>query len=282
MNPAKLIFGAIVGLAVLVVGLSTSYTVKEYERVVVTNFGKFEMIDGPGFHLRMPFVQSIDYYRTDIQQLSNDKSINTYTIDNQEVDSHFTIFYRLPPAKIEYVYRNVQDYKERLFRLTIDRYKAEMGHVNVSQVAEKRGEIRNRIKAVLAEDALAFGIEIVDFQIQNIDFTPSFREAINKMGVAKAQVEQATQDQARERTVAETAKIIAQGKANAAIAEAEGRAQAVILQGNAEAQAIQAKSKALADNAKLVELTQVERWNGVLPQYMLGGATPLLSLGGVK
>lgn len=49
--------------------------------------------------------------------------------------------------------------------------------------------------------------------------------------------------------------------------------------GLAEAEAIREKSKALAQNAKLVELTKAEKWNGELPQNIYGSApVPFLDL----
>lgn len=31
--------------------------------------------------------------------------------------------------------------------------------------------------------------------------------------------------------------------------------------------------------AKLVEYEAVQKWNGVLPQYMMGGTTPFVNIG---
>ena len=39
----------------------------------------------------------------------------------------------------------------------------------------------------------------------------------------------------------------------------------------AEAEAIAIKAKALRDNPGILQLNAIDKWNGVLPQYMTGG-----------
>jgi hypothetical protein len=95
----------------------------------------------------MPFVNSVYAFSTDIQGLviadknadGKQVGVNTYTVDNQEVDVVSTIFFRLPVDKIEFIYQNAQDYKPRLVSIAVDRLKAEFGKVNAAHVAEKRG-----------------------------------------------------------------------------------------------------------------------------------------------
>ena len=49
--------------------------------------------------------------------------------------------------------------------------------------------------------------------------------------------------------------------------------------GLAESEAIREKSRALAQNANLVELTKAERWDGALPKNIYGtGPIPFLDI----
>ena len=60
---------------------------------------------------------------------------------------------------------------------------------------------------------------------------------------------------------------------------AKAKADAIRQMGLAESEAIREKSKALAQNANLVELTKAERWNGQLPQNIYGsGPVPFLDI----
>jgi regulator of protease activity HflC (stomatin/prohibitin superfamily) len=294
---AVVVIVIIIALAVLL----AMFTVAEYERAVVTTFGKYSHVAGPGLNFKIPFVQSATTYRTDVRSLTltekNDagalKGVNTYTIDNQEVDIVFTIFYRLKPENVRFIYENAQDYKERLFNIAIDRLKAEMGKINVEHLAQKRGELRDSIRAVLKNDAAVLGLDVTDFQLTNVDYTTSFRKAVEQAAAAKAMVETREQEKQQAMRIAERAKIDAEGKANAQREEAKGaadarllqataEARAIELQGEAQAKAIKAQGEALAQNARLVELRKAERWDGKLPVQMLSGVVPFMNYTAAK
>lgn len=302
--PFKLIGGLILSLFALVVFLMTYFTVDPNEATVVTSFGKIDYVAGPGLHFKIPFANGTETFKTDIQEIHPDKGVNTYTVDNQEVDVQFSVFYRVPANKVEFVYTNVRDYRARLYVMAIDRLKSALGKVNVQSVAEKRGELRDVIKATLTNDAKSLGIEITDLQLTDMQYTESYRQAINAAATAKAGVEAVEYGKQQEQKKAEQAAIVAEGKANAVRADAKGKAdsevfaaeanaKATVLNaeadaraktvlGQAEASAIEAKTKALAQNAQLVEYTKAQallNWNGALPQNMYGSSPlPLLNL----
>ena len=280
---------AALGAFLLVSG--SFYTIAEYERGVLTTWGQYEAVVDPGLHFKVPITQAVRRYPVNIQQVTIERA-NTYTIDNQEIDATVTLFYRLPAGKLEFIYRNVPDYDVRVVAITIDRFKSELGKVNTSQVAQKRGEVRDRIKQVLTDTVQStLGIEIVDLQIPNIDYTDSFRAAVDQAAVAKTLVEKQEQEKRQAEIAADQRRIEAAGLANAAREEAAGQADAKLLQaradaesirlrGEAEALAIKAQAEALGQNPNLIELRKVERWDGSVPQWNGTGPLPLLNLSG--
>lgn len=283
MNPIKAAIAGIVLLLVIVLFMMTYFTVEQNEVAVVTRYGKLQYVADAGLHFKLPFVNSATEYRTDIQALTPDRGINTYTIDNQEVDVIFTVFYRIPPQNAEYIFTNNRDYSTRLFSMTVDRIKAGMGQVNVQSVAEKRGELRDSIKATLAHDALTLGLEITDFQLTDMQYTDAFRTAVNNAAVQKANIEAVEYQRQQAEKTAQMVKIAAEGSANAARAKAQGDAdstlfqaqadaQAKKLKGDAEAGAIAAQANALKANPDLVNLRRAEKWDGKLPTSIYAGA----------
>lgn len=282
-NPVKLVGGGIAVLLLFIIFLMTYFTVEQNEMAIVTRFGHVESVAGPGLHLRMPFVNGTEHYRTDLQAVSPDKAVNTYTVDNQEVDVLFTVFYRLPADKIAYVYENNRDYKQRLYAMTVDRLKAAMGQVNVQSVAEKRGELRDAIKKTLVHDAAPYGVEVYDFQLTDLQYTDAFRAAVNRAAVAKADIESREYERQQAEKTAAMVKIKAEGEANAARESARGAADARLLQATAEARAIQlqgeaqaaaikAQADALQANENLVSLRKAEKWDGKLPTAIYANA----------
>lgn len=270
----------------------TFYSVDQYERVVLTRFGKIVQVSDPGLHFKIPFMYNIKKYRTDILSMdattiNKGLGVSTYTIDNQEVHVVFTLQYRMRPDKIGYIFENVQDLESRLFQIAEDRTKAELGKVNTSHVAEKRGEIRDGIKKVMSAATAGLGVEIVDFQLSNIEYDATFKTAVKQAAAARATVETKEQERQQAIKVAEKVKIAAEGEANAARETAKGEADAIIsvataearsiqMKGEAEAKAIRAQAEALQQNQKLVELRKAEKWNGELPRQLLSGIVPFM------
>ena len=273
--------GAALLVAILV--FSSFFTVGQNELTVVNRFGEFRYVAGPGLHFKVPLIDGTQTYRTDIRAMSPEKGVNTYTIDNQEVDVVYTVFYRVPADRVAYIFTNNRDYESRLAAMTVDRLKAAMGQVNVQSVAEKRGELRDAIKATLDHDVKVLGVEITDFQLTDMQYTDAFRQAVNNAAVQKANIESVEYQRQQAQKQAETARIKAEGDANAVREQAKGaadarllqaqaEAKAIALQGEAQAAAIRAQADALKSNPILIDLRKAERWDGKLPAAIYAGA----------
>lgn len=287
----KMIGGALVALLVLIAFLSTYYTVGPQEAVVVTNFGHLSYVAEPnsGLHFKTPFVQNTHSFRVDIQQLALPK-LNTYTVDNQEVDITPNVQYRIPAGEVGFVYTNAPDYEALLAKVVVDRIKAAVGQVNVQDVAAKRAELRDTIKLALEKAAKVYGIDIVDFQLTDLEYTQQFRQAVDQAAVQKANVESYKYQLEQQQTQAQTVAVQAEGKANAVKAAAAGdasarlikaqaEAKAIELEGDAKATAIRAQAQALMANPEYIALIKAQQWDGKLPTNMYAGAPiPFLQL----
>jgi len=276
INGNYIVYGVVAVLALIAMGLSV-FTVKEYERDVVTRLGKFSRVAEPGLNFKIPFIENAYTYRTDILSFAPDKQVNTYTIDNQEVDVIFTVFYRVPPGNVQFIYTNAQDYKERLFNIALDRLKSEMGKVNVAHVSERRGQLRDAIKEVLVNDSKVLGVEVTDFQLTNIEYTKAYKSEVEKAAAARQVIATREHEKDQEIQVAERARVQAKGVADSTLMKAEAEAKAIQLRGEAEAAAIRAQAEALKQNTGLVELRKAEKWNGALPQQMLSSVVPFMN-----
>lgn len=282
LSPARFAAAAAVVFA-LIVAFDGYFTVQQYQRTVVTRFGQVTYVADPGFHFKLPFVEATHPFRIDITDVAPEKPVNTYTIDNQEVDILFNVYYRVPADQVAFIYQNVNDARERLYIMAVDRLKVEMGKVNVTSVAEKRGQLRDAVKAVLQNDAKSLGIEVTDFQLTNLQYDEGFRNAVKNAAVQKANIEAVEYQRQQAEKSAETARIQAIGQANAAretaagaadarVLQATAEAKAIQLQGEAQAAAIHAQADALKANPDLVNLRRAERWDGKLPTAIYGSA----------
>ncbi len=280
----------LVAIGIILYVVSPFFTVGEYERTVVTRFGQFNSLAGPGLHLRIPFVNGLETFPINIQRMTKDH-LNTYTIDNQELDAAVTLNYRIAENDVRRVFTTNRDYRANLEAFMIDRFKREMGKINITSVASHRGDVALAVQKSLVSDAMQlFGITIVDFQVNDIRYTEQYRRAVNSAAIAKARVEQSEQERRQAEVVAQRQKIAAEGEANAARETARGKADGELLLataqakgkelvGLAEAKALEAQGQALRSNSPLIQLELAKRWSGNLPVNMYGSAPlPLLNL----
>ena len=276
--------GAVAVLATIASGL---FSVHERERAVVTRNGGFSYVAGPGLHLKAPWIDGIELVSLGLQTLTLTK-LETFTsgVQPQHVDLDITVQWQVPAESVERVFRQGRNVDQRLQSMVIDRAKIEVGQRHAEAIPTQRAAIVAALLGHVREQALSlYGVEVVDLQLVNFDYSPEYRRAVDLAAVAQ-------QNQARTTADAVSAVERAKGEANAAIEAARGRADsqkleaqaqadAIRLRGEAEAASIEAQAKALGSNPLLVQLRTAERWNGTLPQNLYASAPiPLLTLPG--
>lgn len=275
---------ALVAILALLTGFSSFFTVRQYERAIVTRFGAVSYIADPGAHFKTPFMDSTTFVSISQQSVTT-KTLNTYTIDNQEVDAVLVIQYRLAVASLPYIYGNVGiDPSPLLVSMATDRWKIEAGKINVNDFADNRGALVKRVfDLVRGEAERLYRVDVTDVQLVNLDYQQSYRDAQAQAAVVKTQIEQAEGLKRKAVIDADRAKIDAAGRANQAIETARGASESVRLQAIAESEAIRLKgvaeagaqqllAAALTSNPALVELERVKRWSGILPVNVYAGA----------
>jgi len=309
---ARWIGYAVIVLVVLIIATGGFFTVGQNERTVLTTWGALSGVYGPGLHFKIPMVQATHPYEISQKTISNyapqrnEHGLSTYTVDNQEVFGWLTVFYTLKPSELEYIYTNISrdpdELATRIWSVVVNTYKIEMGKVNTTDVAQKRGEIIKSVKAEVTEAVLSqLHLQIDDVQIPEIEYSPVFNQGVEAAALAKVRIEQALQEKAQAQVDAEKARVNALGTANAIREKADGDAYAVIAaakaqaestrlngeaqaasnlaQGSAQAKVIDAQVAALKANPDYVKLQIARTWDGHLPAWTGGGPIPLLSLG---
>lgn len=276
--------------------VSNVHFVQPYERVVVTRGGNFSAVWDEGTHISTPFISSTKYYDTRTQELVTPK-LNTYTTDNQEVDATITIQYNIPsdPASIHSIYEKVGDPSKFITSLVVGQWKIEGGKINVSEVANKRGELTKKVaEAIIPQAKLLYNISITNVQITDLQYQETYRAAQNKASIVKTEIETEQGNKIKAEIVADRAKISAAGEANRVIEEARGasesirlnaiaQAQSVKIMGEAQASAQELMGKAIAANPLLVQYEQAKRWNGTVPQNIYASVPiPFMNLSGTS
>ena len=206
--------------------------------------------------MKVPFIQSVK--RVNVQQKKFDGKEQSYTKDVQTSDVWYTINYDLVKENVSKLMKNVgEDYHNRIVIPFIQStMKDSFGKFAATEIVENRDTVRRDIEQSLKEVLEKTYFMNVHFQITNIDFDDDFEKAI------------------KEKQVAEQNAL----KAKNVTVQVEEQAKQLKIKAQAEAEAMAIKAKALESNPKLVNYEAVLKWDGKMPQYMLGNSVPLIDL----
>jgi membrane protease subunit HflC len=291
------LYGALALIAILS-SCSVYYVVEPTEMAGVRRFGTVETKQpvGPGLHFKLPLVDQVDTLQTSISKLAI-KDLRVYTIDNQSMTLDLSLTYQIPANAVFHLLYDVGrsgnvDIWGIVEPLVADRAMRVFSRQNTVEISSKRQELALAIsKDVSAVLKQTFGVDLIDMQIIGITYSPAFVESVEAAVRAKNLAIQAENNVNRVRFEAEQAKAKAEGEAAAAVTQAtaekqaailraEGQARATELNGEAQAHAVQLIGAAVAANPGVISYETTQRWNGSVPNTVMGtgGPVPLLTL----
>jgi prohibitin 2 len=243
-------------------------TVENGHRGMKVRFGKVVSDTlPPGLAFVNPFTTKV--VSMNIQTLKWDGKSQGYTRDVQQANILFTLNYNLDPSAVIDTYQNVgQDWSTKLVGQVVhESIKREFGQHEAVDIIAQRDKATRAIEAEVIAKLAKRNVIVTGFQLTNIDYTNEFEHAVEAKVIAQ---QQAIEEQNRTVKIRELA--------NQKVETAEGNAKATILNAKADAESIRIRASALEQNAKLIEWEAVQKWNGQMPQYMMGGAVPFIQI----
>lgn len=228
----KRILFLLLGICILIVGLTCWYTVNDKQQAVVTTFGKVTDITGAGVHFKLPFgiqkIEKVDvnvYQKIELGYRTEDNDVGYTVVDDEGkmitgdyniVNVEFFVEYKVSNPE-KYLYGSYEP-ELILKNLVQSQARAVVGSASVDSVlTDGKEEIQMRVKELIT-DVLAqydIGLMLVDIKIQ--DSEPPTTEVVE----AFKAVETAKQG-------AETVVNEAQAYQNAQLPSAEAKADSLI------------------------------------------------------
>lgn len=268
MNQAKWIVGGVVAFLFLILGACSMTTVDTGHRGVKVRFGE---VLGESLPEGLYFVNPATTHVTQLDTRNQRWTGNTqaYTKDIQQAAISFTLNYRLDPSKAHVVYQQIgTDWSEKLVAWPVyEQIKREIGKYEAVELIGAREVAARKIEGDITRSLAGKNVIVTGFTLINIDYSKQFEAAVESKVVA---VQKAIAEKNKSVQVEEQARQV--------VLTAEGDAKAKVVNAQAEAKSIQIRAEALAQNQKLVEWEAVQRWDGKLPVYQMGGATPFIQL----
>jgi prohibitin 2 len=180
------------------------------------------------------------------------------TKDLQQVHTDITTNYRLSETKVANIYKEygVDVVSKVLTPSVNEAFKAVTAKYTSEELVTKRDEVSANILDHVRAKLLPYDISVDGVSLVNFGFSAEYQHAVEQKVIAMQQKQKAEQDLAR-----------IQVEAQSRIAQAEGEAKAIAIQ----AQAIQSNG-----GQNYVQLQWIEKWDGKLPDTMLGDPSRLM------
>ncbi|MBD3270400.1 prohibitin family protein [Candidatus Peregrinibacteria bacterium] len=248
---------AIVIIFVVIPVLMTSWVViNPGERGVLVRLGEVQTTYGTGFYFKFPYIDSVKILT--VQTQKEEMEVDAASRDLQQLTTKVALNYHINPNQVAELYENIgTDYVRRIIQPAIEEStKAAIAKFTAEEAITKRPDVKSELRSQLQERLQKNYLSLDDISIVNFRFSPEFDEAIEAKQTAEQNALKAQNDLRR----------------------IQVEAQQVVEKAKAEAESIRIQGEALKENQELVELKAVEKWNGVLPQYLLGNTVPFVNL----
>lgn len=276
--------GGVALVAALGLGMAVSsfFTVEEGHVGIVKRFSEAKQQVNPGLHFKVPFVDTVE--EIEVRTRKNIEKMQSSTGEQMPVTVEASVNWTVnKEAAIDLFrkYGGLTQFEQRILdprfrsatKSVIPKYTAE-------QLIQDRAVAIAGIETELIKEMEAFPVKVDNIQIENIILPRKYLESIETKQTEKnlADAEKFRLERQKLEALREVNTADAQAQGILKVAEAE--AKATEIKGLAEAKAIEAKGKALKDNPLIIELTQAQNWDGVLPATVMGnnGALPILNL----
>jgi len=178
---------AILGILIIVAGLVASsalFTVHQTTQALILQFGNpIRVVQEPGLHVKMPFVQEAEYYDSRILDL-DPPAQEVILADQKRVNVDAFARYRIVDP-LEYRKRAQTDANFRdVFGSRLNAsIRAEIGRILLGDMlTQKRAQVMEIIAQQMKAFAPEFGVEVVDVRIGRTDLPEATAQSVyNRM-----------------------------------------------------------------------------------------------------
>jgi regulator of protease activity HflC (stomatin/prohibitin superfamily) len=172
------------GLAVILIALAVSSlrVLREYERGVVFQLGRFWKVKGPGLVIIIPGVQQmvrIDL-RTKVHEVSPQDVISR---DNVSIKVDAVLYFRVVDPEKAFI--QVEDFFSATSKLAQTTLRSVLGKHDLDEMLSERDKINTDIQTILDAQTEAWGIKVSVVEIRNIELTEDMIRAIAKQAEAE-------------------------------------------------------------------------------------------------
>ena len=212
-------------LVLLVIFFSGLYTVNQGTIAVVTMFGKYRRIAGPGLSFKIPLLEQI-YKRLSIQNRSVELEFQAVTHDQANVYFKVMMLFAVQNAneetikKVAFKFISDKDLMQALIRTIEGNIRSFVATKKQAEVLGLRREIVEYVKVEIDHTLEEWGYHLLDLQINDITFDKVILDSMSKV-VASNNLKAAAENEGQALLITKTKAAEAEGNSIKISAEAE-------------------------------------------------------------
>ena len=237
----------VLAVLVLIVIAKTAIVVPQQQAYVVERLGKYYATLGAGFHVLVPFFDTIRYRHT-LKEVAVDIPAQVcITRDNVQVGVDGVLYLKvLNPERASY---GISDYLFAISQLAQTTLRSEVGKIDLDKTFEERTNINTAVVSELDKASESWGVKVLRYEIKNITPPHDVLAAMEKQMRAEREKRAVilTSEGARDAAIN-----TAEGTKQEVIKASEARKQQQINEAEGQASAIMAVATATAEGIRRV------------------------------
>ena len=176
-----IVYFPLVALVAILV-FSAIKILREYERGVVFQLGRFWKVKGPGLIILIPIVQQM--VRVDLRTIVMDvPTQDVISRDNVSVKVNAVVYFRVVDPQKAII--NVEHYYEATSQLAQTTLRSVLGKHELDEILAERDKLNDDIRTILDAQTDAWGIKVANVEIKHVDLNETMVRAIAKQAEAE-------------------------------------------------------------------------------------------------
>lgn len=172
----------IIGLLLVLLIASAIYILREYERGVIFQLGRFWKVKGPGLVIVIPVIQQL--VRVDLRIIVMDvPSQDVISRDNVSVKVNAVLYFRVVDPQKAII--NVERFLEATGQLAQTTLRSVLGKHELDEMLAERDKLNADIQEILDAQTDAWGIKVSNVEIKHVDINESMVRAIAQQAEAE-------------------------------------------------------------------------------------------------
>jgi regulator of protease activity HflC (stomatin/prohibitin superfamily) len=201
----------VLAFAIFAIIINAIKILREYERGVIFQLGRFWTVKGPGLIIVIPVIQQME--RVDLRVIVMDvPTQDVISRDNVSVKVNAVVYFRVIDPEKAII--QVERYLEAISQLAQTTLRSVLGQHELDDMLSERDALNHDIQAILDRQTDAWGIKVSNVEIKHVDLDESMIRAIAKQAEAerqrRAKVIHATGEKQAAVELVEAAKMLAE------------------------------------------------------------------------